>query len=86
MIYIRCPVCNKHVGFMYPNPCVPFIRLDLHKCISARTTMWLQARHATCVCSLCNGTGELDSGGQYPWGEGIFVSCGLCDGTGRMEI
>lgn len=26
-------------------------------------------------CPYCHGTGERDSGGVYPWGEGIFVPC-----------
>jgi len=27
------------------------------------------------VCSKCNDTGEVDSGGVQPWGEGINVTC-----------
>lgn len=27
------------------------------------------------VCERCKGTGEEDSGGVYPWGEGINVPC-----------
>lgn len=27
------------------------------------------------VCERCKGTGEEDSGGVYPWGEGITVRC-----------
>lgn len=27
------------------------------------------------VCQKCKGTGEQDSGGVYPWGEGINVPC-----------
>lgn len=27
------------------------------------------------VCPKCNGTGMTDSGGVYPWGEGIVVPC-----------
>lgn len=28
------------------------------------------------VCLECNGTGLRDTGGVYPWGEGIFADCG----------
>lgn len=27
------------------------------------------------VCERCKGAGEEDSGGVYPWGEGINVPC-----------
>jgi hypothetical protein len=27
------------------------------------------------VCHICKGTGEMDSGGTYPWGEGINIPC-----------
>jgi hypothetical protein len=26
-------------------------------------------------CTLCNGTGELDSGGVMPWGEPAMIPC-----------
>lgn len=29
-------------------------------------------------CPECKGTGQRDSGGTYPWGEGIFLACD-CD-------
>lgn len=34
------------------------------------------------TCQFCGGTGEVDSGGSYPWGEWISVMCGRCEGTG----
>lgn len=34
-------------------------------------------------CVKCNGTGEADSGGVYPWGEGINIQC---DCTPAEEI
>jgi hypothetical protein len=27
------------------------------------------------VCHICNGTGEMDSGGTQPWGEAINIPC-----------
>jgi hypothetical protein len=27
------------------------------------------------VCHICKGTGEMDHGGTYPWGEAINIPC-----------
>ena len=27
------------------------------------------------ICQKCKGSGEIDSGGVYPWGEGINIPC-----------
>lgn len=29
-------------------------------------------------CAECGGSGGVDSGGVYPWGEAIFVGCPSC--------
>lgn len=34
------------------------------------------------LCECCKGTGEEDSGGVYPWGEGITVHCGCQEDKG----
>ena len=35
-------------------------------------------------CPECKGTGQLDSGGTYPWGERIMLACD-CDAPPRAE-
>ena len=52
------------------------------------------------VCHICNGTGEMDSGGTHPWGWAINIPCECtappaqpapvqrctsCDGTGDVH-
>ena len=34
-------------------------------------------------CPFCDGSGEVDTGGQTPWGSFISVCCPSCEGSGR---
>lgn len=42
------------------------------------------------VCAKCNDTGEADSGGVHPWGEGINIQCDCTsydkNDCGRVEL
>lgn len=31
---------------------------------------------ANTSCTQCSGSGEVDSGGTYPWGEPALIPCG----------
>lgn len=35
-------------------------------------------------CPECRGTGQRDTGGIYPWGEGIFMECDCHDAMEEM--
>ena len=35
----------------------------------------LKAAQQEPVCRICNGTGEMDSGGTHPWGWAINIPC-----------
>lgn len=37
-------------------------------------------------CGECNGEGEVDTGGQTPWGEWISVPCPECGGEGIVLV
>lgn len=38
------------------------------------------------ICPTCGGSGEVDSGGFSPWGDGIDATCPTCQGSGRAYI
>ena len=38
------------------------------------------------VCPECMGTGVVDTGGSYPWGEWINIVCELCRGVGKTTV
>lgn len=47
--------------------------------ISPELVKWLKNINQVMIgneCPECNGSGMRDSGGFYPWGEGINVPCG----------
>lgn len=75
----RCADSHWELGVMYaPNTPGPLhIAAPLDKPAAALLELvefWEKHRPLP-ECPDCRGTGQRDSGGEYPWGEPIFVSC-----------
>ena len=71
---LRCQVCRYDAEYRPLQPWITFSN-DSFLDDGGPPTHWMPLPE---LCSQCNGTGSVDSGGVTPWGYGIDVPCPMC--------